>query len=294
MLGNDVVDLRDVDAQPESFRPRFDERVFSPLERRAIERDAHPHARRWAHWAAKEAAYKLARQVDPAFVFSPGSLVARFGAAVEGAAMASRSEPPARRGRPRGDATRIGVLSLPEAIAPGLRDLELRSFETAEHVHVLALPIGGDWDAVVFGIEAIGSAGGEDSPGADGLDALDSSGLVRALAVRRIARDLGIDASRITIGKRGRIPTVSIDGARSSMSISLSHHGRFVACAMQVRESGTTARARGTSESGAAEPGPDEGEPTGSTAAVGRDEGAFARDSAAFWQTESKVGGVAR
>ena len=45
MLGNDVVDLRDADSQPESFRPRFDIRVFTPEERRAISRDREPMTR---------------------------------------------------------------------------------------------------------------------------------------------------------------------------------------------------------------------------------------------------------
>ena len=65
MLGNDVVDLLDVDARPETFRRRFDARVFAPEERRAIAADPRPQALRWAHWGAKEAAYKLARQLDP-------------------------------------------------------------------------------------------------------------------------------------------------------------------------------------------------------------------------------------
>ena len=32
MLGNDVVDLEDPETRPETFRPRFDERVFDPME----------------------------------------------------------------------------------------------------------------------------------------------------------------------------------------------------------------------------------------------------------------------
>ena len=78
MVGNDIVDLFDPDAQPRSFRPGFDERVFAAEERRAIEQDPNPLARRWAHWAAKEAAYKLARQIDETFVFSPRRLVANY------------------------------------------------------------------------------------------------------------------------------------------------------------------------------------------------------------------------
>ena len=78
MVGNDVVDLRDSDARPESFRARFDDRVFSVEEQRAIAQDSNPLARRWAHWGAKEAAYKLAKQLDSRFVFTPGRLVADY------------------------------------------------------------------------------------------------------------------------------------------------------------------------------------------------------------------------
>jgi len=207
MLGNDVVDLRDPDADPETFRPRFDARVFAPLERRAIERDARPQACRWAHWAAKEAAYKLARQIDGGFVFAPSRLVAHFEERVDRSA--DRVE-------------RHGTLELPNTIAPDLRDLELRSFETADWVHVLALPAGADWEAVVWAVEPI-----------EEMD--DASAAVRSLAASRIAQDLGVERERVSIGRRGRIPTVSIDGDTSTVAISLSHHGDWVACAMTLR-----------------------------------------------------------
>ena len=84
MLGNDIVDLRDAESRPESFRPRFDERVFTHEERRAIARDQRPLIRRWAHWAAKEAAFKLGKQLDPEFVFAPGRLQVRFDSGARG------------------------------------------------------------------------------------------------------------------------------------------------------------------------------------------------------------------
>jgi phosphopantetheinyl transferase (holo-ACP synthase) len=37
-IGNDVVDLRDPDSNPKTHPRRFDERVFSPNERRLLER----------------------------------------------------------------------------------------------------------------------------------------------------------------------------------------------------------------------------------------------------------------
>ncbi len=71
MIGNDVVDLRDRDARPETLHPRFDARVFSPAERLALERSEDPDRQRWRLWSAKEAAYKLARKLDPSSTFSP-------------------------------------------------------------------------------------------------------------------------------------------------------------------------------------------------------------------------------
>lgn len=207
MLGNDVVDLSDPETRPETFRARFDERVFSPAERRAIAKDETPHARRWAHWAAKEAAYKLAKQVDASFVFSPITLCADY------------QNPQPVDGE---IALRRGSLLLPRAVARGLRELEIRSFETANRVHAIALPRGTDWEAVVHSVEEIPSG-------------TDPSEAVRDLARTAIARDLGIDVARVSIGRRDKIPTALVDGARSLLALSLSHHGRFVAFAMSLR-----------------------------------------------------------
>ena len=134
MLGNDIVDLQDSDARPESFRARFDDRVFSAEEQRAIAQDSNPLARRWAHWGAKEAAYKLAKQLDSSFVFTPGRLVADY---VDD----ENDVEVSRRVAPRLE--RRGELELPFALPQGTGMLELRSFETADRVHVVAVPQGG-------------------------------------------------------------------------------------------------------------------------------------------------------
>lgn len=207
MLGNDVVDLEDPETRPETFRPRFENRVFDAVERRAIAHDPDPHARRWAHWAGKEAAYKLARQIDERFVFSPGRLAVRFGERNEGASS---------------DSVRHGHVALPEGLLPGEAGrLELRWTEHDGAVHVIARPGGSDWDAVTAAIERSGE---EES----------ASEAVRDLARARVARDLAIDAARVRIGARGRVPTLEIDGKTGAGAISLSHHGRFVACAIAI------------------------------------------------------------
>lgn len=207
MLGNDVVDLEDPETRRETFRPRFDERVFDPTERRAIARDQDEHGRRWAHWAAKEAAYKLARQIDSKFVFSPSNLVARFTEDVDVAS---------------GVRERRGTLDLPEGLLSGdRRVLQLFAEERDGYVHAVAIPGGADRDAIVHSISMVD-------------DQSRSSEIVREMATAEIARNLGIEAARVAIGKRGRVPTVLIDAAPSAITISLSHHGRFIASAFSV------------------------------------------------------------
>ena len=212
MLGNDVVDLRDPDARPESFRARFDDRVFSIDEQRAIAQDANPLARRWAHWAAKEAAYKLAKRIDSTFVFSPGRLVAKYSNDSDQLSL-----------RTVGQRERRGLLELPHALSQGIRRLALRSLETAEWVHVVAVPVGSDWGDVDSAVEPLGG------------ELKDPSVAVRRLAIREISRSLGVEAERFSIGREGRVPTVEIDGSRTSLALSLSHHGNWIAYATRLR-----------------------------------------------------------
>jgi len=87
MLGNDVIDLGDAETRLGAQHPRFDARVFCAAEREAIA--AAPCAEsarrtRWALFAAKEAAYKLARRLDATTRFVP----ARFAVTLAGRAAA--------------------------------------------------------------------------------------------------------------------------------------------------------------------------------------------------------------
>jgi phosphopantetheinyl transferase (holo-ACP synthase) len=75
MLGNDVVDLADPEAREDALHPRFDARVFGEPERALLEAASERPTLRWALWAAKEAAYKAARRLDPALPFHPLAFV---------------------------------------------------------------------------------------------------------------------------------------------------------------------------------------------------------------------------
>lgn len=76
-VGNDVVDLRDPANQPDAIHPRFDRRVFAPIEREALATapSSTRHVERWKRWAAKESAFKLIRQVHADAPFHPRELV---------------------------------------------------------------------------------------------------------------------------------------------------------------------------------------------------------------------------
>lgn len=85
-IGNDVVDLAAPDTRPAAQHPRFDARAFTAAERAAIGSGPAAHRRRWAFWAAKEAAYKALRQEHPALGFVPGRFAVAFaGGRCEGA-----------------------------------------------------------------------------------------------------------------------------------------------------------------------------------------------------------------
>jgi len=70
MVGNDVVDLQDLETQSKALHPRFDARVMSPSERDRLDAAPDPRPLRWTLWAAKESAYKLARRSHRSMVFA--------------------------------------------------------------------------------------------------------------------------------------------------------------------------------------------------------------------------------
>ena len=113
-VGNDVVDLRDPETQSGASHPRFDARVFTAEERSAIARAGCARTARWCLWAAKEAAYKVARQQDPATRWSPR----RFAVSL--------------------DANGLGVVRHDTVAVP------VRVRATADWVHALATAPGSD------------------------------------------------------------------------------------------------------------------------------------------------------
>lgn len=227
MIGNDVVDLDDEESR--SFHPRFDERVFAATERRALEASADPHRLRWLLWAAKESAYKLLRRTLPDLVFSPSRFVSR------------PAGPNAATVEASGHVVRV------------------RYECGAGFVHCVAGYHGAD--ATLAEVARLPESCSE------------AGQTVRRLAVRAIARHLALEEGWLRVERAGRMPVVIMEahplaetrpllercspaeprplsncrqmpGSRPLPgTLSLSHHGRFVAFAWR---SGLAGRPRGT------------------------------------------------
>ena len=84
MVGNDIIDLADFETRLGGCHPRFDRRVFAPVELELLATARSRVRMRWILWSAKEAAYKAARQACATAVFSPSRFVVRLNSALHG------------------------------------------------------------------------------------------------------------------------------------------------------------------------------------------------------------------
>jgi phosphopantetheinyl transferase (holo-ACP synthase) len=195
-LGNDVVDLADAEARLEGLHPRFEQRAFTAAERAALADSPHRQRLHWALWAAKESAYKALKQLDPSLAFSPRELEVTLGPET-------------------GGDERQGARELASGrVVRGSLELDLEVQFSGESVHAIArrrIPAAA---GILSAVEAARE---------------DASAAVRRLATSAIGAALGIAPGQLRIS--GRPPLVWRGDDRLDLSLSVSHHGRFVAFA---------------------------------------------------------------
>lgn len=218
VVGVDVVDRRSARVLRGLPRPRTVDRVLADEERRRVEAAADPAGTFWAHWAAKEAAFKavtLLRGAPPVFAH------AAFQVDLDGG---------------RVDYGEVGIA--------------LAVHATRDRLVAVARPAGGTAPPV-WGVGAVAAL--HRGVGEAHLDTLRTErftdaerGAVRALpsalvrlAVRReAAQFLGTDEGRLEVicpsGPAGRRPPyLHVDGrARRDCGVSISHDGDWVAWAV--------------------------------------------------------------
>ncbi len=204
LVGNDVVDLRDPENQPDSIHPRFDARVFTWTERARILASSSPHRMRWLLWAAKESAFKVARKMDSRVFFSPRAFSVRI---------------------PGGETETPHPFLAEVSHDAGRFQVCLEG--TEEWVHAVASVSGEGVARADWQLRSLGREAARRLPGAE------ASARVRRLARSAIASALAAVPSDIVIAAAAkRIPRVWWRGKPLPVDLSFSHHGRFVACAL--------------------------------------------------------------
>lgn len=191
-VGNDVVDLADPETRLEGLHPRFLERAFCAAERDRLETSRSRHALHWALWAAKESAYKALKRLVPETVFSPKEF-------------------------------EVDLAPLPPAGAAGLAAGWVR-----HRGHLFELEVQLD-AARLHAVAKTGDVAGAGVLRQVGRALGDPGVAVRRLAVAAIGAALGLDPTSLRIV--GRPPVAAHLDGRLAADVSLSHHGRFVACA---------------------------------------------------------------
>ena len=196
-VGNDVVDLADQETELSRLHPRWGERVFRPAEREALEASRSRHLLHWALWAAKESAYKARKRLDPKAVFSPLEFEVELSCL---------------------SATGAGFAAGRAVHRGQVFGLELRVHGAS--LHAVATSEDESGALVLWGVD--------EARGDPGTAA-------RRLAAAAIGSGLGIGPA--DVGIAGRPPVATLRDPGIQISVSLSHHGRFVAfaCALASR-----------------------------------------------------------
>jgi phosphopantetheine--protein transferase-like protein len=233
-LGNDIVDLRDPRCQGKVSDRRFLRRVFSPSETSRIQGAPDPDRALWAHWGAKEAAFKVVSRLLGA---PPPFEHARFHVELDFGESSPSIPPLLLRGSVR------------------YQDIPIHcSCQCQESwIHVVAWH-GGDLrrDAlpppIVTGFASLGDS--DPGPPEEWTSRLRSrfsdeewdcvhsraSAVARLEARSALAHLLAVTEERLRIvcgpGMPGRrMPLVSLDGQEAGVRLSLSHHGALAAWA---------------------------------------------------------------
>ena len=201
MIGNDIVDLADPQAKGKSRDTRFINRVFTLDEQQKILDSDEPDIFLWSLWAGKETGYKAISKTHPVVSSSP-----------------------------RHYEIKLSDSSLPEAgtVYTPCGPVPVRFFITGEYIHCIGATIDEDVDTIVRDVQEI--------PQPQFLPDYQSD-FVREMARKKISRYLKEDPENIEIirpkGHRGLgPPVVCAGGERTSIDISMSHAGRFAACAV--------------------------------------------------------------
>jgi len=213
-LGNDIVDLADIETRGKGNDCRFLSRVLTGGEREML-RPGGQDRLLWLFWAAKETAFKAASRVMEDLSFIPR----RFEVSL------ATSEAVFPKGRP---ALLRGLVETPGP------PVYVEACLCPDYVHVIGATDADALKEVIFGHHLLADK-------ADGSPGQTSSREARWAAASALAGRLGLEPSEIEIKRRpltaGRLgpPFPCRQDIPLPYDLSLSHHGRFVAYAFVTK-----------------------------------------------------------
>ena len=200
MIGNDLVDLRARESAGRSRDARFVARVFTAREAELIARSSSPDAALWMLWAAKEAAYKVAKKLHPDVIFAHS----RYEVTPDGAELASGD--PGRSvvvgtapwsSVPDGSVLRSGRVTLHRLDGLNGASFPVEWRLSPTFVHCIAMDMEGDFRSLRIAISARSELD-RDTAAYDPTERECASLLparsAESLAVRRLARALASEA----------------------------------------------------------------------------------------------------
>lgn len=212
-VGNDVVDLTDAETRSGATHPRFLARVCRDEEIARIAAAADPRRMLWAHWAAKESAFKALRKLRPALPFIPRRFAVSFDI-------------------PRDGEPWLGSVEVDGHAAA------VRVGHETDYLHAVAEAQASPTDrprpvaaALLMGVHELPVTEVFPAPSAR-AGAL--SAAARRHLIAALAGHLGCAESDLAVVRPatpGIPPCVTLRGKPSALDVSLSHHGRLVAFA---------------------------------------------------------------
>lgn len=234
LLGNDIVDLSDASTFEKYRDSRFLSRVFTDEEQSTIRQSGTPNETLWTLWAAKEAAYKIISKLSSPPIFRHKSFRARV------------HKPSATAGNSSSRTTTVEVqyrkTSMMMQVCVG-----------KDYIHATgAHPLSQEADdcRVISEMRACQAADWEaweaktDFP--DGFTEAErtsisraESALVRSFCKKSIAKALEISPARLQIIRpvkqtKTQPPFLLVDGQKTAIDITLSHHGRYLGWAFSM------------------------------------------------------------
>lgn len=229
LIGNDLIDIRTREARGKASDGRFIARVFTQGEAACIESSSDPDHTLWILWAGKEAAYKIAKKLQPATIFAHAAYEV-----TPAAHEPARDRQPTERFR--------GHVHI-----RGMQGLEGISFPvewevTASFVHCVAIESAADaphvWSKVASH-EELERASYPYEPSEREMVSVRSA---ESIAVRRLARELAresglgdVEIVRERSGATFGPPRLFPAGGTAPLAgwdLSLSHDGYFAAAAL--------------------------------------------------------------